>query len=312
MFQNGSQFLGGQQIGPDLGGALNPVDLSASKFAVSPAVSLFADFPQAQFLLFVQALAENQYLRVLAEPSLVAQSGEEASFLAGGEFPIPIAQGGGAGTSSNTITVTYKEFGVRLHFRPTVLGDGTIRLHVAPEVSELSNSNGAIQLSGFNIPGILTRKAETTIVMNSGQSFAMAGLITKETQARSSGVPALGELPVLGTLFRSVRYQQGDTELLVLITASLVEPLNLAKTPPAPGFTESEADDWDLYAQGHVNGRTPAQLSDDDAKWLKQSGLQRLRGPGAWAEYDSKKSASQAPSHSSAEASSPTVTPKAQ
>jgi pilus assembly protein CpaC len=297
MFQNGSEFIGGQQVGPDLGGAINPITVGSSSVNVSPNVSLFGDFPKAQFLIFVQALAENQYLRVLAEPSLVALSGEEASFLAGGEFPIPIAQGAGAGTSGNTITVTYKEFGVRLQFRPTVLGDGSIRLHVAPEVSELSNSTGAVQLEGFNIPGILTRKAETTVVMNSGQTFAMAGLISKETQARSSRVPGLGELPVLGTLFRSVRYQQGDTELLVLITASLVEPLNVTQTPPAPGFTEPDADDWDLYALGRVDGRAVAKLSADDASWLKQSGLQRLRGPGAWAEYDGGKAASQAPAH---------------
>src|SRR6185503_13142243 len=216
---------------------------------------LFANFPNSDLLFFVQALAENQYLRILAEPSLVAMSGEEASFLAGGEFPIPVVQG----VNATSITVTYKEFGVRLRFRPTVLGDGAIRLHVAPEVSELTNA-GSVTLQGFNIPGLLTRRAETTLELNSGQTFGMAGLISQSTQARTSRVPHIGDLPVLGALFRSVRYQSGDTELVLLVTASLVEPLSVANMPPTPGITHSDPNDWELYAMGKIEGKAPARL----------------------------------------------------
>ena len=206
----------------------------------------------------MQALAENQYLRVLAEPSLVALSGEEANFLAGGEFPIPVVQGAGVSTSGTSLSIEYKKFGVQLKFRPTVAGDGTIRLHVAPEVSELSNI-GAIVLQGFSIPGLLTRRAETTVELKSGQTFGMAGLISQSTQARSSRVPGLGDLPVLGALFRSVRYQQGDTELVVLVTASLVEPLSLAERPPVPAEFHVVPNDWEVYSLGRVEGRGPAR-----------------------------------------------------
>src|SRR5439155_26263674 len=122
-------------------------------------------------------------------------------------------------------------FGVQLKFRPTVTGEGNIRRHVAPEVSELCNA-GAVTLQGFNIPDIATRRAETTVELKSGQTFGLAGLINQSTQARSSRIPGLGDLPVLGALFRSVRYKQGDTELVLLVTASLVEPVSLAKRPP--------------------------------------------------------------------------------
>ena len=148
--------------------------------------------------------------------------------------PDPHRAGRGRRLSGTSLSIEYKKFGVQLKFRPTVAGDGTIRLHVAPEVSELSNT-GAIILQGFSIPGLLTRRAETTVELKSGQTFGMAGLISQSTQARSSRIPGLGDLPVLGAMFRSVRYRQGDTELVVLVTASLVEPLSLAKRPTVPG-----------------------------------------------------------------------------
>jgi pilus assembly protein CpaC len=270
------------QIGPDVGGALNPGGANSS------ATTLFANFPNSDFSIFIQALAENQYLRVLAEPSLVALSGEEANFLAGGEFPIPVVQNaGGTSDNGNALSIEYKKFGVQLHFRPTVTGDGTIRLHVAPEVSELSNT-GAIVLEGFSIPGLLTRRAETTVELRSGQTFGMAGLISQTTQARSSRVPGLGDLPILGALFRSVRYQHGDTELVLLVTASLVDPLTVANRPPVPGEFHVMPNDWEVYALGRIEGEAKARISESDAEWLRKTGLNRLRGPGAWASYDSR------------------------
>jgi pilus assembly protein CpaC len=299
-FQTGKGFFGASTIGPDGGAPLNPVNIGVpggasvattplpfsflSPTNVSPAASLFVGFPHANLEVFVQALAENQYLRVLAEPSLVALSGQDASFLAGGEFPIPVVQGG-FGATGTSISIEYKEFGVRLRFHPTILGDGRIRLHVAPEVSDLSTGVGSVQIQGFSIPAILTRRAETTMELSSGQTFALAGLISQNTQARSSRVPGLGDLPVIGAMFRSVRYQEGDTELLLMVTASLVEPLNSDRTPPVPGGSHVPPNDWDLYAAGRVAGKTAGKLSSADAEWLRKAGLNRLRGPGAWAGY---------------------------
>ncbi|MDB5293228.1 MAG: hypothetical protein JWL69_4469 [Phycisphaerales bacterium] len=300
-FHTGGNFFGGSTIGPDGGGPINPLNIGVpagaaasgaklpvqflSPTGVAPAATLFAGFPQANLEFFVQALAENQYLRVLAEPNLIAVSGQDASFLAGGEFPIPVPQVSGGSTSS-AITIQYKEFGVRLRFQPTVLGDNRIRMHVAPEVSELSNGVGSVQLEGFAIPSILTRRADTVLELNSGQTFAMAGLISQTTQARSSRVPGLGDLPILGALFRSVRYQQGDTELVLLVSASLVEPGALKENPPLPGMTHIVPNDWDLYATGRIEGRSAGKVSPADAEWMRQAGLNRLRGPGAWVSYE--------------------------
>ncbi len=278
-------------LGPD------PVTGVSSLFdnSPSPAVTLFgrAVAGSTAITAFIAALADNQYARVLAEPTLVARSGEEASFLAGGEFPIPVIQAATGGAASNSITIEYKEFGVRLKFRPTVLGEGTIRLHVAPEVSELSNGTGAVQLQGFSIPAILTRRAETTLELCNGQTFAIGGLISQSTQARSQRVPALGDLPVLGSLFRSVRYQQGDTELVLLVTASLVQPESMGATPPVPGITHVAPDDWELYSLARLESAKGGKLSEADAKWLQESGLSKLHGPGAWATYDAPAASAQ-------------------
>jgi pilus assembly protein CpaC len=297
-FFGGSQVGGGIQPGPDVGGALNPTDFALNgpvdALTINQNTTLFTIFPNSNFAVFVQALAENQFLRVLAEPSLVALSGEEASFLAGGEFPIPVVQGSASTTGGVSVSIDYKKFGVQLKFRPTVTGEGNIRLHVAPEVSDLSNI-GAVTLQGFNIPGIATRRAETTVELKSGQTFGLAGLISQSTQARSSRIPALGDLPVIGALFRSVRYKQGDTELVLLVTASLVEPVSLAKKPPLPGQFHVVPNDWEVYALGRNEGKGAPTMSTDDKQWLRERGLDRLKGPGAWVSYDSRSAVSAAP-----------------
>ncbi len=293
----GNDFFGVIRIGSDGGGPVNPISILPGPGApvggpipflfgetsVSAGVTLLAGVPSADLMLFIEALAENQYVRVLAEPSLIALSGEEASFLAGGEFPVPIVQGSSAG-GGTSITIEYKEFGVRLNFRPLVLGDGTIRLHVAPEVSELSDF-GAVRIEGFSIPSLLTRRASTTLELKSGQSFAMAGLLKQTNVARSSRVPFLGDLPILGPLFRSVRYTQGETELIVLVTASLVEPISWAKARQVPGDLYQPPNDWELYINGQIEASAPPALPPADAARLKELGLDRLRGPGAWDSY---------------------------
>ena len=300
-FVAGSSFFGGSTIGPDGGGPINPVNIGAnsgtpvgsnafqflSPTNVSSAVTLFGGVPGADLQFFVSALNENQFLRILAEPSLVALSGQDASFLAGGEFPIPVVQGAGAGSNSTSVTIEYKEFGVRLKFHPTVLGNGMIRLKVAPEVSQLSEGPGSVTISGFNIPALVVRRAETTLELGSGQTFGMAGLINQTVEARNSKVPGLGDVPVLGTMFRSVRYKKGDTELLVLVTASLVEPQSFVDGPPLPGLLHLSPNDWELYALGKIDGRIPPKISPVDAQYLRDTGLSRLRGPGSWATYES-------------------------
>lgn len=303
----GNDFFGGQTIGPFQGGPLNPISIGplegtiarsgipyafTSDVAVSPAVTVFGGFPDADLQLFLQALAENQYVRVLAEPTLVALSGEEASFLAGGEYPIPVVQGvtTGGGTA---ISIEYKEYGVRLNFRPIVLGDGRIRLKVAPEVSDLSDQ-GAVEIQGFRVPAIVTRRAQTTLELNSRQTFAIAGLINRRDAARNSRVPGFGDVPVLGALFRSVRYTRGETELVVMVTASLAEPLSTAGRPPAPGMLHKMPSDWELYALGQLQGDIPPRLAPADSQWRREQGFDRLKGPGAWARYDQPPARSQA------------------
>jgi len=264
------------------------------------AATIFAGFPNSDFEFFLQALIENQALRVLANPTLVALSGEEATFLAGGEYPIPVVQGsGGGGGGSNAVTIEYKEYGVRVSFRPVVLGDGGIRLTAAPEVSDLSDA-GAVTIQGFRVPALVTRKAETTLELKSGQTFAMAGLIQHKTEAINSRIPGLGDLPVLGPLFRSVRYQRNETELVVLVTASLVEPMSVASPPPVPGFLHTDPNDWEFYIEGRIEGKKPAEVSPEDAKLLKQMGLDQLVGPGAWDSYNKPISAGKPPTKSSA------------
>lgn len=294
----GSSFFGGLTVGPDAGGPLNPISIGTSAGApaagnlpfsfvedmgVASGITMFGGFPGSDLELFLQALAENQYLRVLAEPTLVSLSGEEATFLAGGEFPVPIVQGSAAG-GGTTITIEYKEFGVRLRFVPQVLGDGMIRLRVEPEVSDLSDL-GAVEIQGFRIPTVLTRRASTTMEMASGQSFGMAGLLNQSTNARNSRVPVLGDLPILGPLFRSVRYSKGETELMVLVTTSLVEPSSKVRSTPLPGDLHRTPNDWDLFLNGKIEGPVGA-LSPEEAQWLKELGLDDLEGPGAWASYE--------------------------
>lgn len=294
----GNDFFGASVIGTSAG-PLNPINIGPPQGAaashglpfeflsdtfVSPAVTIFGGVPPADFQFFIQALAENQYLRILAEPNLVAMSGEEAHFLAGGEFPIPVVQSGLAG--AGTVTIEYREFGVRLGFKPVVLGDGTIRLRVAPEVSDLTDV-GAVEIQGFRVPALLTRRAETTLELNSGQTFAMAGLLNSVSDARTSRVPVLGDLPILGPLFRSVRYSEGETELAVLVTASLVSPKSDADIPPVPGLLHVRPNDWELFAKGLMEGDAPAVISPADAEYLRELGLDQLHGPGAWVSYGS-------------------------
>lgn len=165
--------------------------------------------------------------KTLAEPTLVALSGEKASFLAGGEFPIPVAQsssGGSGGGGGNAITVEFKPFGVSLGFTPTVLGDKVISLIVEPEVSSIDPS-ASVTVNGLVVPGLQTRRASTTVELRDGESFAIAGLLRTDYQTTVRQLPLLGNIPILGALFRSTGFQRGETELLIVVTPRLVAPI---------------------------------------------------------------------------------------
>ena len=177
----------------------------------------------------IKALQSRGFFQSLAEPNLIAYNGEEASFLAGGEIPVPVVQGGGA---NSAVTVIYKEFGIKLRFRPIIAGD-VIRLSVEPEVSTLDFGNG-ITLEGFRIPALSTRRAHTNVELRDGQSFAIAGLLDNLTQEDGAAIPILSRIPIIGNLFKSKAERAERTELMVLITPRLVRALEPDEVPPLP------------------------------------------------------------------------------
>lgn len=184
---------------------------------------------------FIRALYSRGALRDLAEPNLIAMHGQKASFLAGGEFPIPVIQSVNQGQTA--ITVIFKEFGVRLEFTPTIIDENHIRLELAPEVSSLDFASG-VTIQGLIIPGLRVRRAKTTLELRDGQSFALAGLIDNQERVNLSKVPLLGDIPIVGELFKSRSFQRNETELLFLATVKLVEPLNPDQLPRLPGVSE--------------------------------------------------------------------------
>jgi pilus assembly protein CpaC len=207
---------------------------SSGSSAGSSGSLVFSDFLNIFFLqrnqgwgVLMKALQQKGYFQSLAEPNLIAYNGQEASFLAGGEFPVPFVSG-----AAGTVSVVFKEFGVRLKFTPTIAGD-IIRLKVAPEVSSLDFNNG-ITISGFRIPALTTRRAETDVELRDGQSFAIAGLLNNISQTDSSALPILSRLPIIGHLFKSKADRAERTELMVIITPRLVRPLDPDEVPPLP------------------------------------------------------------------------------
>lgn len=213
----------------------------------------------------VDALAQDGLITLLAQPNLTALSGHTASFLAGGEFPVPVAlsQVG----STPTISVEFKKFGVSLDFTPTVLDSGTISLRVRPEVSQLS-STGAVQQQGFSIPAITVRRADTTIELGSGETFVIAGLLQRTSEQALSKVPGLGNVPVLGALFRSTRYRHGETELVIIVTPYLVRPMAHPRDAAMPTDGLEIPDDASRVVGGRLYRRqpppAPAAVAADD------------------------------------------------
>ena len=235
-----------QQFGPTgdvtVAGQIGaPLRGSAAEFEFQDVLNLFVFRTDINLGMSIRALEAQNLLQILAEPNILALNGEEASFLAGGEFPV--IQGG----QSNAITIQFREFGIRLGFTPEIQLDGLIRLKVLPEVSSLDFAN-AVSISGFLIPALSTRRAETQIELRDGQSFAIAGLLDNRLIKTASKIPLLGDIPVLGKLFRSYSIDKNNSELLVTVTPHLVNALEVDELPPeGPIFPIPfmDVDRWD-------------------------------------------------------------------
>ncbi len=216
VFQGGA--FPGNAFFPPLG-LIGAVESPEIQF--SPETSFFLASPNREYAGMVRALADRDLLRILAKPNLVTQSGKEASFLSGGEFPYPVPQTSGAGTT--TITVVFKPFGVELTFLPVVVDGEEISMKVTPSVSRLDFTTG-LSFAGFDIPVLRKNAAFTNVNLKDGESFAIAGLINNEVRQAVSKIPLLGDIPILGTLFRSTRFQNNESELVFVVTVKLVQP----------------------------------------------------------------------------------------
>jgi len=214
----------------------HPEDGISSKMVLSDLMNIFIFRPDLNLGATLQALQTTGVLQVLAEPNVLTSNGKQGSFLAGGQFPFPVVQGV-TGTGTGAITIMFKEFGVRLDFIPTITPRGTIRLQVAPEVSSLDFANG-VKLAGFNVPAISTRKVKTEVELGQGQSFAIGGLLDNRETKNLSKVPFIGDVPVLGKLFQSMEVTKSNTELVVIITPEIVNPIPVGAPKPEIKFPD--------------------------------------------------------------------------
>jgi pilus assembly protein CpaC len=215
---------GPASLGPSTLPALNTTFIGS-------AVNLFLFNSGLGMAAYIRALQTQGALRSLAEPNLIAMDGQQASFLAGGEFPIPMVQGG----DRPQVSVVFKEYGIRLNFKPTIIDEDHIRLELEPEVSTIDFSNG-VKFEGFLIPALRTRRAKTSVELRDGQSFALAGLLDNNETRSLSKVPVLGDIPILGALFKSKSFQKNETELMFIVTAQLVKPVNRDELPQMRGI----------------------------------------------------------------------------
>ncbi len=247
-----------KELGGDLVRVLNPAtmdevfdrdDTHYIEAASEGLVTIMLEGDRSALDVFIRALKSSGEFRSLAQPNLVTREGQQASFLAGGEFPFPTIQG----SQSNAVTITWKEFGIRLNFTPTIQNSGNIRLQVEPEVSSLDFANG-LTFSGFEIPSILTRRVETDVELKPGQTLAIGGLMDNQMLTETDKIPLLGDLPILGFFFKSKSARQNRSELLVLVTPYILDEDDL----PAPPVPTGEPLDWNW--DGHIG------------QWLRERG----------------------------------------
>jgi pilus assembly protein CpaC len=248
---------GGASLTPNPGTEAGRLGLGAIADSFGILTKRFGAFG-LNFDAALDALERKGAITTLAEPTLVALSGETANFLAGGEFPVPVASGNGAGAvgGATAITVEFKPFGVSLAFTPTVLADGVINLVVAPEVSSI-DPTASLVIANLRIPGLQTRRAKTTVELRDGESFAMAGLLRTDFQDTVRQFPVLGSIPIIGALFKSTNFQREETELVIVVTPRLVRPVraNALKLPTDRAGPPNEAD---LFLLGRTDTGVPA------------------------------------------------------
>ena len=221
-------FQGGLKISDIFGGGFPHFPYQIQDFTVNNFLNIFLFRNDIHFGTTIQAMQNHNVLQILAEPNLMAVNGEKATFLAGGEFPFPVVQ---PSQTFTTVTILFKPFGVKLDFTGVIGDDNTIRLHVNPEVSALDFQN-ALVLQGFTVPAISTRRAETEIELKDGQSFGMAGLLDHRAQDLLSKIPGIGDIPILGQLFRSKSVNKTNSELMIFVTPHIIDPVHMATTPP--------------------------------------------------------------------------------
>ncbi len=280
----GSDFLGvdprtGSIVGSQIVGSVNATGVvgpsgnlvGATSSGLTPLTStggttVFGIFRDGNFMFTLEALRTNSLLKILAEPNLVAFNGQQASFLAGGEYPVPVPQVGAAGVAP-VVTVRFKEFGVRLGFVPYILDGDRIRLTVAPEVSQIDFSIAVTLVQGGSpVPGLNTRKALTTVELEQGQTLAIAGLLQLQLNGTTTRIPGLGDLPIIGPFFSNTSGGRTEKELVVLVTPYLIEPMCHDQVPPTPGDEVKEPNDLELFFLNRIEGRTGTDFRST-AKW---------------------------------------------
>ena len=255
--------LGTGTSGPDNGSVITPISNGTT-------LGFARKFLGLDLIGALDAGETTGLVSTLAQPNLTALSGETADFLAGGEYPIPISQGLGS------TSIEYKKYGVSLAYTPTVLSNGRISLRVRPEVSELS-SQGAVNLNGFTVPALTIRRTETTVELGSGQSFMIAGLLSNNSQNTIQKMPGAGDLPILGSLFRSTGFRKGETELVIVVTPYLVKPVNAAEIKlPTDGYNapnELQRILGNMESDGVTGGDRPKPRADGAAPPNPKVGL---------------------------------------
>ena len=247
---------GGSMTGTSTGGFTPPVPLLTTPFTTDSFGLLFATGADMAFpmSIAINLLQANGLVKVLSEPTLVAYSGQNAKFLSGGEFPVPIPQALGQ------VGIEYKKYGVQLEFRPTVLASKSIHLKVSVSVSD-KDTSGAVLIMGTSVPALSTRHSQTTVRLKNGQSFAIAGLLQDKMESATGKVPLLGDIPVIGMLFRRSWTRRNETELVILVTAHLVQPLKPGEVPPLPGEDEhSDPSSLSFFLMGTIDANKPRRL----------------------------------------------------
>jgi pilus assembly protein CpaC len=216
-------------------GSTSQTNTSGNDFLISDLLNVAVFRPDINLALFIKALQENNVLEILAEPNLLTESGKQASFLAGGQFPYPVVQAGSGAGGFSSISIQFKEYGIRLSFTPTMMPGGVIHLKVEPEVSSLDYTN-AVTIQGFVLPGVATNRVDSEMNLKDGQSFAIAGLLDNRVTEQFQKIPGIGDIPILGKLFQSRSMNKSDNELLVLVTPHIVQPLAPTEVPAGPLF----------------------------------------------------------------------------